>query len=449
MRTQPTPIESILQVCVTGMLENNLSLEHCLAQYPGQRAELEPLLKLASRLQAARSLRASSDFRMSAPARMRSLIAARAGDMNAGAVHPRRAAHSGGGHAADARRAANSFTAILQRLWPDWALPTHRQLAIGRAAAALFILLLLTFSMASVQASVQALPGDRLYTLKTSMEAIRLNLSWHDFQDAELHMEYAGTRIQEADRLRQHNRASRAVEPLQQYNIEINTLSSYYETSTPLTMDEQTVLAGRILAMLDSQEHQLMNWLPDAPSELQQALRDSLSMIQAAHQAVLKYLQTVPNHPIRLTLTPPVIPTPPASTPVPPTKGIPGWLPTGLPEAIPTVLTRTLPTPFPWDLWKWATTYPVPGQGTYLPPPLPTNWQEYIPTYLPTYLPTLWPDLISTPVVPTLPVGWPTDWEEFPTPSWPTGVPDTGDDPDPPRWLPLFPTPKPPSIQLP
>lgn len=425
MRMQPTPIESILHLCVSGMLEKNQSLDDCLAQYPAQRAELEPLLKLTLRLQAASSLQASSDFRISAPIRMKNLIAS----------HPRAKVA--------ARRPPAAAIAGPLAAWLPGIFRQARLSTLRLGLVCLSVLLLFFLSMTTFQASAQALPGDRLYPFKTSLENMRLRLSWHDFQAAKLHLEFATTRIREAEQLKEINCVSKIVQPLQGYNIEIAALNRYYQPASSLTVEEQALLAEQILSMIEAQERLLEQWLPSAAPETQHVLQETIAQIQQLHQSLLRFLQAFPNHPIHLTMTPPATSQAPASTPTPPTQDLPSWWLTKIPNILETAApTINLPTPFPWEIWKWPTWYAKPPEATYLPPPLPTNWQEYLPTYLPTH----WPELINTPAPPTPPLSWPTEWEAFPTVAWPTSIPQDSGDPVPTPWAPSIPPPKPPVI---
>ena len=71
-----TRFADILDSCVTAIEEHGKTVAECLAQYPDQREELEPLLHLVARLRAARTLQAPSEFRRTSTLRVRNIAAA-------------------------------------------------------------------------------------------------------------------------------------------------------------------------------------------------------------------------------------------------------------------------------------------------------------------------------------------------------------------------------------
>jgi hypothetical protein len=63
MRNPSVLLEDILDDCITAIQKRGKTVADCLARYPAQCEELEPLLRLTVRLQAARTLHAPPEFR--------------------------------------------------------------------------------------------------------------------------------------------------------------------------------------------------------------------------------------------------------------------------------------------------------------------------------------------------------------------------------------------------
>lgn len=95
-------IDEILEQCLRELASGDSSLEECLARHPEHAAQLEPLLRTASRIEAGAGIRPSPMFKARARAKLTLHMKA----------HPRHAARSG----FDLRRLAAGFAALLLAL---------------------------------------------------------------------------------------------------------------------------------------------------------------------------------------------------------------------------------------------------------------------------------------------------------------------------------------------
>jgi hypothetical protein len=77
----------------------------------------------------------------------------------------------------------------------------YRFVIIGAGVVAIALLFLFGGSALTVMAAQNALPGDRLYPVKTSLEQTRTSLSRDAGDRAELYIDFAGKRLQEIEQL--------------------------------------------------------------------------------------------------------------------------------------------------------------------------------------------------------------------------------------------------------
>jgi hypothetical protein len=154
-------IENILQRCLA-RIEAGESIAACLRDYPEHADELAPLLEVVA------DLRGWEPPTLSAAAR--------------DAARTRAHAALSGQRARSARRWA-------------WVWSGGMRLALGSALALLLLLGTLGISVAAAQSS---LPGQALYGLKRQSEELRLQLARDAEQQAELRLQFAGRRLEEA-----------------------------------------------------------------------------------------------------------------------------------------------------------------------------------------------------------------------------------------------------------
>jgi len=152
-------IEQILNECVE-RLRKGATVEQCLASFPEQASELEPLLKAVVSLNQFSALRPRAEFK--AQVRTQALMALRR--------KTARKQHSWLG----------GF--MWRRTW---------------ATVAVGILALVAVGGGAVAASANTLPGHPLYAVKTTVERAQLALTASDVGKAKLLVKFADKRVQE------------------------------------------------------------------------------------------------------------------------------------------------------------------------------------------------------------------------------------------------------------
>ena len=368
--------ENILDNCIIAIYEQGKTVEECVAHYPTRREELEPLLRLALRLQAARTLQASPEFRRTSVTRVRNLITARPRQVTQAAAEPH-----------PLRNAWRRLTTSLK--------------ARGRVSITLLVGVVLLISLfiggGTVYASGRALPGDALYPLKRGLETIRLTISMNDAEDARLYLAFASARLEEVAILLEQNRPEHVETALATYLTQFHKALTFLDANRGLPFEERSALADSVIAAQAHHKEQLAALLNQAPETAQPALQRALAASQAALDQALETIGEEPGEPTE---------GPEHQTPWPTPSAWPTALPT--PTAWPTPPERPTarPTPTPWPT---PTAWPTPPEH---PTAHPTPW----PT--PSVWPTAWPTPPAWPTAWPTPPAWPTAW---PTPpAWPT-----------------------------
>lgn len=163
----------ILEECIDSLESGSASLEDCLQRYPQYSLELNEMLRAAGAVRAAAAVTPRAAFRRSARAR----LVARLAD-----------------------RTPVTFWEVI-RLFKQTNFPVvSRRFAMTWIAIAVLLASLFGGGGYAVHASNNALPGDMLYSLKTTIEDTRLALSQGDAV-VDLYLEFGGRRLDEANRL--------------------------------------------------------------------------------------------------------------------------------------------------------------------------------------------------------------------------------------------------------
>ncbi len=165
--------EDILSDCTERLLQGE-SVEQCLQRYPEQARELEPLLRVAA---AARETSSAVEPRPEFKDRTRYEIQSRLR-----AAEPK----------AGARKSS------MMGWIPRWAV-----------AAVSLVFVILLCGTTTVAASSDALPGDTLYGVKTTAEAVQLRLTFSEEGKARLQARFAQRRAWEMARLAESGRTER------------------------------------------------------------------------------------------------------------------------------------------------------------------------------------------------------------------------------------------------
>jgi hypothetical protein len=356
--------EELLDRCISAMLDQGRGAEDCLAEYPAERPELEPLLGLAARLKTAGSLQASPDFKATAAVRLQALADAQIPVRRSTLRLPAFLGGLGSDHPAAMRRNQ----------------PRPSPLALF---AGLLLAVLILASVGAVVASAQALPGDLLYPIKRAGESVQLSLAQGQASQADLYLQFADRRMSEALSLVQLDRPDGLDQALVDYDAQIQTGMNYFGQASGLSLAEQTGLANKVLTNTSSYETSLISALQQAPQSLRERLAAALATSQKAHSQAVQVIQTLNNNGGNL-VVPTATPTP-SATPLPPTKpplSTPG--PGGLP---PSPTHPPLPGVFPSH-----TLFPKPT----LPPSIKPTGTKPAPIAIPTRKTLTRPPLVAT-----------------------------------------------------
>ena len=165
--------DDILNECTEGLLQGE-SVEQCLARYPEQAAELEPLLRVAL---AARKTSSAVEPRPEFKARVR---------------------HEVQSQLRSRVRKAEPKGIPALRWIPRWA-------AVAACVALVFV-----FAAGGTVASFSnSVPGDTLYPVKTATEEVQLKLSFSGTAKAKLQAKFAERRAWEMARLAEKGRTAK------------------------------------------------------------------------------------------------------------------------------------------------------------------------------------------------------------------------------------------------
>ena len=318
----------------------------------------------------------------------------------------------------------------------------HRALAaLSQTLSHYWVVATLTFILlggGAVYAADSSLPGDTLYPVKRSVEALRLAASLSDRGDALLHLDFAEKRLVEVRQLASTARDADLRAALEAYRIEL-------ETGVTLLRQVHGVNGEReqwfedVNETLERYERQLNDLYDVTPPSVRQSIEHAQRTTRD-----LRVATPLPGEPAPLpTPTPtatahivatatPVVPTPAATIVVPLPTRLPDAhesLPTAVPAPPTPVRPIDPPTPTarprpPVDRPTPPVEAPSPPAG--LPAP-PETWTPGIPepgnipwpTGMPRSRDGAWPPDIPWPTD----VPWPRDGTWPPDIPWPTDVP--------------------------
>jgi hypothetical protein len=166
-------IEDILASCIEDIRLGRSTLESCLDQYPSVREELEPLIRIALRIQEPPPVNPTESFESRARVRLMEYI------------HTEKTA----------KKSWSSIFSYISR--PTLHSNRMKRLAIG---AAILVVIIVT-GAGTAYASHNSLPGDIHYPIKIGTEQFRRLLATDDVAEVELELAFAGTRLAELEKL--------------------------------------------------------------------------------------------------------------------------------------------------------------------------------------------------------------------------------------------------------
>jgi len=261
-------LEEILDQCIDRVLAGE-SVEGCLASYPAEAKELEPLLRLSLATARAASVEPSAEFKAMARQRL---------------------------HRALSQRQANNTPRRRFSLWswqPRW------------AGVLALILLGIFLSTGAVVASQDSMPNDILYPVKRGWERVKLALIRDEMGRAERRLDFAQRRLDEVEALEERGKEVPGW-LLSEIGDETDEVARYIEAS----LDEgggdgaqgrdserweqrRAELVDRLLALTERQQEVLQRVAAAAPESAQGALQRALERSRRGHQQASQALQRI------------------------------------------------------------------------------------------------------------------------------------------------------------
>lgn len=186
---------ALLSRCLADLESGRLTIEECLAAHQSVAPELRGLLEAAQAITPPPLVTPDLAFRRRGRA---ALLAAIAGERHAATTAP--------------------FQRFWRAMWHAWgqrpALATQttgmRRMGMPALIIALVIALTAAAGGGAVYAAQDALPGDALYQVKTTVEGLQLTIAAGDEEKAQTYLDLAAKRIAEIDRASQRGRSAAA-----------------------------------------------------------------------------------------------------------------------------------------------------------------------------------------------------------------------------------------------
>ncbi|MGD2158608.1 MAG: DUF5667 domain-containing protein [Anaerolineales bacterium] len=181
-------LPQILADCLDAIDRGEMTLEECLAKYPQYRQELAAFLQIASRFKSAPPVPMRLEFRQNARARLLAQLTDR---------------HT---------------VTFRERLRHIWQIVIHNMRRRSAVTYSLIIAILVSLlGSGIVSASDGARPGDVLYNIDQTIEAMQLNLADPE-EAAYLQLDFASERLQEAEQLSMEGDQANVKIALEHYN---------------------------------------------------------------------------------------------------------------------------------------------------------------------------------------------------------------------------------------
>ncbi len=152
----------------------------------------------------------------------------------------------------------------------------------GRVASVIVLVGGIVFgsSVTTVSASLNSVPGDLLYPLKRITEEAQVRLTSNAEAKAELHIEFAGRRVQEVSKITDSNsgnNVSRIAKAVKDFKQEMETASQYLDD--PKSEPEKVVQMAKIIDAKSEVHQQILGEVEKKVSE-----GEALGMVQGAKE---------------------------------------------------------------------------------------------------------------------------------------------------------------------
>ena len=253
-------LDGALQECLE-LVREGASLEDCLARYPEDAQELEPLLRTAV------TVESQLGHAMPSTARTR--------------VRNRVLGEWDRKHQPRQRRWA------LPSLLPRWA----------AVAASLFVAVMVS-GVGTVAAAGNAVPGEPLYRIKEITEEVRLWMERSDQAKLEIYTRFIRERADELKELAETGKSHRSVVTLERLEDQITGANALIDKNRERLANDPSRDASDFSEALSamsiearSARSTLMETLEQVPAEAQPALQEALAIIQRGQDRVRAALE--------------------------------------------------------------------------------------------------------------------------------------------------------------
>jgi hypothetical protein len=326
-------VVNVLAEALEAIEKGNLTPSECLERYPEHRDELRDLLYFAVTIKGTHLPAIDPEFRSAARSRIIQAVTV---------PKPR------------------TLPETLLHIWNTyiWVSFTRRPVL---SYAVVVALILIMASVGTVYASTSALPGDSLYSVKTSVEDARLWFTSDD-QQVELYLQFTNERIREIKALMEGGRYENIPQAVERFENQVKEATD----KEPEESRNGPRLVSVKMEAFSNHKDALNNLMITAPDQAKPALAHAIAVSdQAQHKLSDNLARSTPE--------------------IPPTQ-------TETPASAPAVLTPTLPSA-PLEL---PTRTPTSTQ-TATPTSTPSRTSQPTRTATPTATPSQTPEPTGTP----------------------------------------------------
>ena len=257
-------LDRVFEECLEALEDERWTLEDCLERYPTFRRDLEPLLRTALRLREGRSLRAPQTFRRQAVGRLQARL-----------------------------RASRRPPVSQGRLRSEGAAAARRgRTGLGRPRSSLrwaTLILSAIFALSGLGGGVvlvadAAAPGEWLYAVDRAVEDLQIRLISDPGEIAQVRLEHASERLDEANQLLIQGSVLGAQDALVSYQAEI-------QAAQPAIVGGAVIGGQAMIAesreVLQDQQVRLEAMLTTAPAEANAIIQATIQNVQTIQGTIV------------------------------------------------------------------------------------------------------------------------------------------------------------------
>ena len=158
----------------------------------------------------------------------------------------------------------------------------RRSILVGLAVLIVLGMFLFGGMGITADAASSSLPGDALYSLKTTMENVQANLVIDSATDARLYMEFAGRRLLEIQSLIDEGRYTDIAQASTEFDRDVQRALSAIESLSLSDAAQSIALSEEIAAVLRSYGDILSQMLASLPGDVQPVVQSAINTAQSA-----------------------------------------------------------------------------------------------------------------------------------------------------------------------